>query len=81
MIGENYVAVTDSTLWQSTNYCANYELACGTGRPLLAHQGRFFFLKAHPTGGAQSGSGDRYNLRTREVMKQMCGTGDGDEDA
>ena len=73
VIGENYVAVTDATTWQQTSWCANYELACGPGRPLLAHNGKFFFLKAHTTGGAE-GTGDKYNLRTREVTRQSCGT-------
>ena len=51
----SYVAVTDGTLWSDTNYCGNYALTSGVGRPLLANSQKFFLLH----------TGDRYNLKTR----------------
>ena len=39
-------------------------------------RGRFFFLKSHAT-GAGNGTGDKYNVRTREVVRQAC---EADED-
>lgn len=71
VIGENVVEIVDATAWQETNYCSNYSMAEGLGRPLLPHHEKYFFLKAKSLGGdygERFPEGDRYNIRTREVL-------------
>merc|ERR1719473_719365 len=43
VVGSGWVAVYDSTLWQSTSYCGNFNLyAPRVARPLVPSQGKFF---------------------------------------
>ena len=53
----SYAVVTDPTLWSDVNWCGDYQLTSGAGRPLLANGAKSFLLHV----------GSRYNIRTRQV--------------
>jgi cyanophycinase len=64
VVGTGWVAVYDPTLWQETKFCADFRRMNGNARPLLANNGRYFFLRQR-----NNGRSDRYNIATREVVQ------------